>query len=225
MNLRPPSLPQKLRIWQQNVHKSKTAQDYVLNTANPENWDVIALQEPWIDKYGNSRGSQYWRVVYPANFYVEGRARVRSILLINTNLSTDCYSPLPIQHSDITAVRFKGENGYLSLFNIYNEITNNDTLSCLDLFSDLNASLLRPSLSDCVLWLGDFNRHHPMWEEDSNERLFESDDFISPLIDLLYKNDMVLSLPKGIPTLQTPNGNWTRPDNVWCSNTPDNLLV
>jgi hypothetical protein len=54
MNYRTPALPKKLRIWQQNVHKSKTAQEYVLNTANPENWDVIALQEPWFDTYGNS---------------------------------------------------------------------------------------------------------------------------------------------------------------------------
>jgi hypothetical protein len=128
-------------------------------------------------------------------------------------------------HSDVTAVRFKGDNGYLSIFNIYNEITNNDTLACLDLFLDLNAPLVRPSNSDCVLWLGDFNRHHPMWEEDTNEHLFEPEEYISPLIDLLYKNDMLLALPKGIPTLQTPTGNWTRPDNVWRNNTPDNPIA
>jgi hypothetical protein len=225
MNYRTPALPKKLRIWQQNVHKSKTAQEYVLNTASPENWDVIALQEPWFDTYGNSRGTQYWRVVYPANFYIEGRPRVRSILLINTNLSTDCYTILPLLHSDITAVRFKGDNSYLSIFNIYNEITNNNTLTCLDLFLDLNGPLVQPSNSDNVLWLGDFNRHHPMWEEDSNEHLFEPEGYISPLIDLLYKNDMLLALPKGIPTLQTPMGNWTRPDNVWRNNTPDNPIV
>ena len=123
-------------------------------------------------------------------------------------------------HSDITAVRFKGTNGFLSIFNIYNEITNNDTLTCLDLFLDLNAPLVQPTNSDGVLWISDFNHHHPMWEEDSNEHLFEPEEYISPLIDLLYKNDMLLALPKGIPTLQTPTGNWTRPDNVWRNNTP-----
>ena len=45
---------------------------------------------------------------------------VCSILLINTNLNTDCYSVLPIMHSNVTAVRFKEDNGFLSLFNIYN---------------------------------------------------------------------------------------------------------
>jgi hypothetical protein len=82
---------------------------------------------------------------------VEGRPRIRAILLINTNLHTDCYTVLPILHSDISAVRFKGVNGYLSVLNIYNEITNNDTLDFLDLFLDLNAQLVQPSHSDSVL--------------------------------------------------------------------------
>ena len=73
MNVRSSTLPLKLRIWQQNAHKSKTAHSYILNNANPNNWDIIALQEPWFDSYGNSCGTQYWRVVYPENFYMEGR--------------------------------------------------------------------------------------------------------------------------------------------------------
>jgi hypothetical protein len=128
-------------------------------------------------------------------------------------------------HSDISAVRFKGKNGYLSVFNIFNEITNNDTLACLDQFLDLNTLLVQPSNYDSILWLGDFNCHHPMWEEDTNEHLFKSKECITPLIDLLYKNEMLLALPKGIPTLQTPNGNWTRPDNVWYKNTEDNPII
>ena len=172
MNLQAPTFLQKLRIWQQNAHKSKTAQSYILNTANPNNWDIIALQELWFDSYGNTGGTQYWRVVYLANFYMEGHARVHSVLLINTNFHTDCYSILPVMHSDMTVVRFKGDNGFLSLFNIYNEITNNDTISCLDSFFDCNAHIVQPANTDSVIWLGDFNQHHPLWEDDANKRLF-----------------------------------------------------
>ena len=107
------------------------------------------------------------------------------------------------------------------MFNVYNEITNNDTLEALDLFYEHNKRLIRPTNSDSVLWLGDFNWHHPMWEDDSNERLFKSEEFIAPLINLLYKCDMVLALHKGIPTLQTPAGNWIRPDNIWHGSTPE----
>ena len=45
----------------------------------------------------------------------------------------------------ITAVCFRGNNGFLSLFNIYNEITNNDTLTYLDSYLDCNTQLVRPS--------------------------------------------------------------------------------
>ena len=36
---------------------------------------------------------------------------------------------------------------------------------------------------------------------------------------------MLLALPKGIPTFQSAPGNWTRPDNIWHSNTPDNPIL
>ena len=46
MNICASALLQKFRIWQQNAHKSKTAQSHVHNTAKPNNWDIIALQDP-----------------------------------------------------------------------------------------------------------------------------------------------------------------------------------
>jgi hypothetical protein len=140
-----PKPTKETQVWQQNVHKLKTAQEYVLNNANPKDWDVLVLQEPWIDKYDNSHSTQFWQVIYPANFYEEGQPHVCSIILINTKLSTDCYTILSIKHSDITAVHFRGEDGFLSLFNICNEITNNNMLTCLDQFLDLNASSICPS--------------------------------------------------------------------------------
>ena len=128
-------------------------------------------------------------------------------------------------HSDITAIRFKGANGFLSVFNIYNEITNNDTITCLDSFLTRKTHLIHPLPLDCVLWIGDFNRHHPIWEEEANERLYEAEEYISPLIELLYRNEMLLALPKGIPTFQSAARNWTCPDNMWCSNTPDDPIL
>lgn len=150
---------------------------------------------------------------------------VQSVLLVNTNISTDCYTILPLMHSDITAVRFKGENCYLSLFNIYNEITNNNTINYLSSFLVRNVHLVWPAITDSIIWLGDFNRHHPIWEDDLNERLFEPADFITPLIDLLYKNEMLLALHKGLPTYQSVAGNRTRPDNIWQCNTLDNPIT
>ena len=97
------------------------------------------------------------------------------------------------------AVHFKGINGFLSVFNIYNEITNNDMITCLDSFLTCNAHLIHPLPLDCVLGLGDFNCHHPIWEEEANERLFKTEEYISLLIELLYRNKMLLALPRAYP--------------------------
>ena len=128
-------------------------------------------------------------------------------------------------HSNVTAVQFKGDNGYLSLFNIYNEIANTDTLKSIDSFYDANGQTIWPMTTDSVVWLGDFNWHHPMWEDDTNKHLFEPEDFIASLIHLLYKHNMLLALPKGIPTLQVSSSNWTRPDNMWRCNTADDPVL
>lgn len=76
-----------------------------------------------------------------------------------------------------------------------------------------------------MAWLGDFNRHHNLWEIKANDYLYESEALIKPLLDLLLKHDMRLVLPKGIPTYQTVAGNWTRPDNVWMTKSAVNPLM
>jgi len=58
-----------------------------------------------------------------------------------------------------------------------------------------------------------------MWEDDTNSHLFEAENFIAPFLNLLYRHDMLIALPKGSPTFQTNTGHWTRPDNVWQANT------
>lgn len=149
---------------------------------------------------------------------------MQSILLINTNLSTDSCTILPLIHNDIMAGHFRGDNGYLSLFNIYNEITTNNMLTHLDSHLNCNAQQVRPSHQDCVMKLGNLNCNHPIGEEETNERLYKVEEFIAPMIKLLYRIKMHLALPKGIPTFQSTAGNWTRPDNVCRCNTPDDPI-
>lgn len=219
-----PSAPAHLRIWQQNTRKSQSAHHHVLNT-DPSLYDLIFIQEPWIDSFGNARGNRHWRIIYPSNRYLDNHNTIRSIILVNTNISTDSYIPLNIPHSDITAIRLKGEFGHCSLFNIYNDCTNNSTTDALRMYLDTNAQVALPSPTDHMFWLGDFNRHHPLWEDDSNRRLFSSSNLVDPLIDLINDYDMVLTLPPGIPTYETAAGNWTRPDNVWRSNNPEDPII
>jgi hypothetical protein len=221
MNRRIPRVPSKLRIWQQNAHKSKSAQLHILNTASPEDWDIIAIQEPWLDTFSNSRGSAYWRILYPTNHLVDENSRSRSIFLINTNISTDHFSQIDISSADITAVRFFNAEGGLSLFNVYNDCNHNNSIDALSNHLATNP----PPPSDHMLWLGDFNRHHPLWESINNRHLNSSEANVQPLLDLLHDHDMDLALPMGIPTLETAAHNWTRPDNVWISHQALNLII
>ena len=131
------------------------------------------------------------------------------MLFINSNISTDSYITLPVLSRDITAVHFQGEHSFTSIFNIYNDGTHNDTLTLFSNFLDLNAHLAQPTESEHMLWLSDFNWHHPIWEDEANDRLFNADDFIQPLSTLLYRHDMILALPKGLPMYKTTAGNWT----------------
>jgi endonuclease/exonuclease/phosphatase family metal-dependent hydrolase len=217
---RPARKPHLLRIWQQNTHKSKAAQQYILNSASSEDWDIIAIQEPWLDHFNNARGSPYWHILYPCTHLMDNSPRTRSILLINTNIATDTYSQLDLPNPDITAVKFHGLHGHLTIFNIYNDCTHNDNIAALSTFLDHHP----PQPHDPMLWLGDFNCHRPIWESAENRCLNSSNEDITPLLDAIRDYDMELILPPDTPTFETVTNNWTRPDNVWLSYHALNLL-
>jgi len=70
-----------------------------------------------------------------------------------------------------------------------------------------------------ILWGSDFNWHHPLWDDDGDERLFMTQALREAeiLISLLADEGMVMALPKGILTLKHMITNlYLRPDNVWC---------
>ncbi|KZP06796.1 hypothetical protein FIBSPDRAFT_763852, partial [Athelia psychrophila] len=121
MSRRPTSSPTKLRIWQQNARKSLHVTYDILQQADPEKWDIIAIQEPYLDKMKKTRVNHYWRTHYPTNHSLDGQPRSRSLLLINTNISTDAYTSLQIPHHDFTGIRFSGTFGNLSIINAYIE--------------------------------------------------------------------------------------------------------
>ena len=72
-----------------------------------------------------------------------------------------------------------------------------------------------------MFWLGDFNRHHPLWDEEHNSHLFTKVALnnAQKLLDLVADYGISQALPKDLPTLKSSSmGNWTRPDNIFCTN-------
>ena len=70
------------------------------------------------------------------------------------------------------------------------------------------------------IWLGDFNRHHPLWDKERNAHLFTKAalEATQPLLDLINIYDMQMALPKDIPTLEAcTTKNFMRVNNIFCS--------
>ncbi|EUC54465.1 endonuclease/exonuclease/phosphatase, partial [Rhizoctonia solani AG-3 Rhs1AP] len=79
-----------------------------------------------------------------------------------------------------------------------------------------------------TILLGDFNRHHPNWDDPSNEDLL-TDQYIEaadPLIQLLGDHDLRMILPERIPTHEHfVSKRYSRLDNVFASDTISGLVI
>ncbi|KIJ06330.1 hypothetical protein PAXINDRAFT_92183, partial [Paxillus involutus ATCC 200175] len=65
MNSRHQEKTTRLRIWQQNLNASRDAQIPFLNSLNPDDWDILALQEPHINTVNNTMSTRRYHAVYP----------------------------------------------------------------------------------------------------------------------------------------------------------------
>jgi hypothetical protein len=81
---------------------------------------------------------------------------------------------------------------------------------------------------DHLIWAGDFNRHHPMWDDESDDRLFtpRALEDAGKLIELLADLNLKMALPKGQPTLEhMVTKKYSRPDNFWCTEEIFDLII
>jgi len=145
---------------------------------------------------------------------------MRSITLINANLLTDAWKQIHFQHPDITAIEIQGQFGTLRIINIYNNGDNNNALTHISTFMRDRERQIQATGPLHTIWMGDFNRHHPLWDEPRNAHLFTHDNLnlTQPLLNMLGRHNMKMALPPFIPTLRAHNtGNHTRVDNVFCT--------
>jgi exonuclease III len=214
-----------LRIWQQNINKSLEGQSDLLVSLKMD-YDVCLIQEPYIDFKGKTRANPHWSVIYPETHNTNHKA-TRSLILVNTRLKSDSWTHIPFDSPDVTGIQLVGDFGTLRLINIYNDCNHNDSLTHLSNYLRNPQNRIYPQAPLHNMWMGDFNRHHSLWDEPRNEHLFTQRnlDLTQPLLDLIGRYSMKMALPPGIPTLKAfGTGNHTRVDNVFCSeNTLDNI--
>jgi len=79
-----------------------------------------------------------------------------------------------------------------------------------------------------VLWVRDFNRHHPYWDDPSNDRLFtkEALEAAEKLIEAVVDAGLDLALPSSTPMHKHNIMKlWSRLDQVFISNHSENLII
>lgn len=213
MNIQPNAKQTEIRILQANVNTSRNSQEELINSQYIIKYDIIALQEPFLDFKSDTRATSQWRAIYPTNHTRDiGTRKTRAILLINKRIRADAFQPLRLNSPDIVAVRIIGNepNRHMDIYNIY---------ACGDSETALRQMERKPTPEDAdEIWLGDFNCHDPLWDEDRNHHLFTpaAKRRSNIIIKATTDRNLYQALPKDIPTLHVFwTGNLTRPDNVF----------
>ena len=105
-------LPTRLKIWQQNLNKSDKAQFDLINVPLHKEWDVLLLQEPYIDSFGNTKVTSRWRILYPSSHLADSLT-CRSVILVNASLDTNAWAQVPLEGSnELTAIQFRLTQGH-----------------------------------------------------------------------------------------------------------------
>jgi ribonuclease HI len=211
----------RLRILQLNLNKSEKAHLDLINGALSRSWDILLIQEPYLTHLGHIRAPNGFNSIFPPDRLSNHEAPVRSVIWVSSNLSSNSWKAISISGSnDLTAVQIESGQAKVTIFNIYNDCTHSTTLERLrDFVGTSRASILGGEHS-YMMWCGDFNRHHPLWDRDEDERLFTPQALrdASLLIEIMANEGMEMALPKGEVTLKHMVTNlYSRPDNVWCS--------
>ena len=212
-----------IRIWQENLNKSATAQHCILSGPfTAKDWDLVAIQEPAIDDLGNTKleATPDWNVLYPSHRYTH-QARSRAVTLVHKRLNTNNWRQIPFPSANVVIVQLRGPFGHVTIINIYDDSKSRSVIPLLTTFLSREKRTICPTPTAHMIWLGDFNAHHFMWEEERNAHLCnpaDAQETAQQIINLMAEHDMSMALPKDRPTLQsTSSGNWTRPDNVFCT--------
>ncbi|KAG1785258.1 uncharacterized protein HD556DRAFT_1250143, partial [Suillus plorans] len=111
----------RLRIWQQNLNTSMTAQALLLNSSFATKWDIMVIQEPYINFLRNTCANHCWHVIYPSQHYTHPQRHSRAITLINTSINTNSWKQIFFLSSNIVIIQLSGTYGCCSIFNIYND--------------------------------------------------------------------------------------------------------
>ena len=224
-------LTDRIAVWQQNVNKSRICQHGLVsnNELIRKGINIIALQEPSIDANGYMLASRDWVPIYPT-LHWKSNAATRAVTLIRESIKSDTWKQIDFPSCDVVVIQISGEWGKLTIANIYNDCHNNETVRLLKDFHNRNQAEITQTTSGAAhtLWVGDFNRHHPYWDNPNDGQLFtnEATDAAERLIEAVADIGLELALPSGILTHRhCVMKLWSRLDQVFISDCSINALI
>jgi exonuclease III len=212
-----------LAIWQQNLNKSPLCEHGLKSSGRlaRHNIDIIALQELSINFLHKMIMLWDWTPIYPST-HKKQPEKTRMVTLNRGDLLTENWEQLDFLSGDVTALHIKDKEETLTMFNIYNNCEHNSTLEMLTSYHRQHTHELLGMESmhqkHHLLWLGDFNRHHPYWDNTKDNRLFtkKAQDMVEVLLKTVADLGMDMVLAKGIPThCHHITKKWTRLDQVF----------
>ena len=223
--------PSPIRLWilQINLHKSSKAHLELYNKISKKEWDIVLVQEPHVMTMGNIRTPNDFMAVTPVDRYKDNAPMTRAVTWVSVDLATSSWKIINMPGTnDVVAIQMVGAYRRLTIINIYNDCTHSRTLRVVHEFLRTNHAEILSREDDHLIWAGDFNRHHPMWDEETDDRLFmpRALEDAGKLIELLADLNLKMALPKGQPTLEhLVTKKYSRPDNIWCTEEIHNLII
>ncbi|KAH7903836.1 hypothetical protein BJ138DRAFT_973631, partial [Hygrophoropsis aurantiaca] len=81
-------------------------------------YDIIAIQEPYINIINLTMSNSKWDVIYPSTHYTKP-TETYTVLLINKALSKNKWRAIKVDSPNITAVEVDGNDRKVRLYNLY----------------------------------------------------------------------------------------------------------
>ena len=194
----------ELRVVQYNVHKRKDVMALLLRDPGVREVDIIAVQEPWLNKHAPATYCPSSCPFVPV-FYTKSK---RSCLLINKKLDINQWEAR-VTSKDLSSVRLQCEDKTIWVHSIYSQPPRSYSTRACDYDNPFEhlATFLEEEGACHHLIVGDLNLHHPVW---SGARIPAAHTAAERLIEVTHEQGgCQLLTPPGTVTYPTTQGGTT----------------
>ena len=184
-----------LSILQYNVRNDRVSTMLpLLADPNTQDYDIIAIQEPWRNPFAPTTLSSHQSGFHP--LYRNGDTRV--CFYINDSIDPDSWE-VEFPSADMCTLIIRTKIGETSevihVHNVYNPSP--ASYSSIDSPSTLPIVKRQLTTGSNHILLGDFNLHHPLWNDPSRTTQYAGAD---QLLNIIEESSLSLTLPKGTIT-------------------------